>query len=818
MPTIETTPSKQAGTPIGSFRDLLLQMNFDAPEDRKDPAYGLALLSRIYKEQNNQSSTYFYGGRNIRWMDVWQWFMGRQDMKQFLDFTNIDGTAAYTNVDFTQNRIGPYLGETLANSMASVIMYPSVTAVDEKSQKQKSDEKANALYRMRHTPKIDALQQQSGVMLEDPNAYVPDDELSAEIYFKLEHRLPKEIKFEELLQKVMDDNEFTELNRGLIRYLIALNCGCTKVEKLEDGFIYIRKCIPPNLVYNFFMSDSGKIELSYIGEIYGLKVRELRKKYGKSPTRPNGLSEKEMFEMCRSANQYNNSGRFYFYWNDSYLYATDRPYDDYSIQIFDCEVKVFDTDYAVGKIDSFGRENIQFKKSKPAPTSDRATVYETPKYTVYRGVWALKADKMCYWGLPDIVIKPFQDISESLFSYTIQIPNNDGDYTVSIYERVMEQLREYQLMKLKRKQLIAEMVPSGYSIDVEAARDVDLGGGNIVGWEEVMKIRNQSGVVVWSSRGLNPNDVNRTPPIIEMANAGSVAQLNEINNTLDRLDAEIRALLGVSKYVSGTDLPPRMGQSVVENQLSSSNNVSDFITKAAATLWQETLYKCCLIKWDEAVLKDNQDDLMDTKLSVKVEMKPTAYQEQIIEQDIAIGLKEGSLTHKDAFYIRNIKNYKLAQMYLSNMVDKNKKEAAQAQQANVEQTAQAQQASNQQTAQNQAQMEVAKRQFEGAMKTAEQKNEMDIAWINNIGQIIKQTGTIPDFLMPLAQLLIQNEQMQSREENEEMRQEIAQKYQQAMAAHLQSQMQQQQMQQGQMPPQPPPQGQPQPPQQPQQAA
>lgn len=797
------TNNSQPSESVPEFGDILLQANFDDPQKKQDKEYGRKLMERIFKEQNNQTSTFYFGGRNIRFLENWSWAMGRQNMKEFTDYVTIDGTNAYANVDITQNRTGPQFVETLVNSMSQNEEYPCVTAIDDGSIDEKRKRKEDALYRMHNVQTISQIQQATGVAVEPPNAYVPDDELAAEVHFKLEDRLPKEIEFEEILEKVGHDNQIDTLMRRIRRDLIVVNCGATKIEKLDDGYVGIRKCIPANLVYNFFMSDSGKMELSYIGEVYSLKIRDLRKKYGKSDTNPKGLTEKEIYEMAKTANQYNNSNRFYYYWNDSFLYATDRPYDDYSIQVFDCELKVFDSDYYVSKTDNFGKENIQYKKGIPNPQSDKAKVIKSNKFTVYRGVWSIKTNQMIYWGYPDFSIRPYMDISESLFSYTIDIPNNDGDYVPSLFERALDPLREYQLLKLKRKQLVSEMVPAGYSIDVETARDIDLGGGKVIGWEEVLKIRNQKGVVLWSSRGLNPNEPNREPPIQEMANAGSVAQLNEINNIMAACMMEIRAVLGVPVYRDGSDLKPRMGQAVVENQETNSNNVTDFINHSARSILEETLHKVCILKWDEAVLKQGRQDLMDTKFEVRVDVKPTASEKTILENMLQTAMQENLLSFADAFKVRQIKNYKLAQIFLSSTTEKNKKEAQQAQQQNVEQNAQVQQASAQQAAEQQLALQQHKMRMESEMAESQLRREKEKLLLQGLLTMADTAITagvdVPEIWKPVMAQMIANVSVPIQVENN---QQIN-----AIQAHsVAHQYAMEQMQQGQQQPQ----GQPQP--------
>jgi len=751
-----SNPGKSSEAPKQPiFDDPLLNFSFQDPKEKQDKEVGRKLASRIYKEQNNnQSSTIFWAGRNVRWKEVWEWAMGRQNMTEFLDLMKIDGNNAYTGIDTTPNRQGPQFVETLVNSMAQNDIYPRVTAIDDGSTSEKEKRKMDALFRMHEAGRVNSAQQASGLHLEPPDAYVPDDELSAEVHFRLEDRLPKEMRFEELLEKTLVDNQWKNvLSRRLLRDLVVQNCTVTKIEREANGYISIRKCIGPNMIYNFFMADSGKMDVSYIGEIYNLKIKDLRNKWGEK------LTEKDLFEISKTATQYNYANRFNYYWNDSYIYSIDRPYDDWSIQVFDFEIQTFDADYYVSKTDSFGKENIQSKNGIPQPKSDKAKVIKKDKLTWYRGVWAVKSDKMIYWGLPDVVIKPYMDIAMSLSSYTINIPNNDGDYVPSLFERALEPLREYTLCKLKRKQLIANLRASGVMIDVETARDVDNGNGNVLGWEEVIKIYNQTGNVVWSSKGLNPLQENR-PPIVEMPNAGSIAQLNELSNIIDRCMAEIRGVLGVPQYRDGSDLPPRMGQGVVENQIANSNNVTDYVLAAFHQVIQETLHKCCILKWDEIVLQKDETGLMDTIFEVNVEIKPTAEEKQLTESEITVGMQEGLLTFKDALYIRSIKNFKLQQLYISSIIEKNKKDAQAAQTKNVQDTAQAQQASNQQTAQNNLSIKEQEHKWRLEEIEAQQRGAERNAMSTGLWAVLSKTGgEVPPMLQPLATQMFQNVSM-----------------------------------------------------------
>ena len=64
-------------------------------------------------------------------------------------------------------------------------------AIDDGSKTEKENRMFEALFRMKEAETVNAMQMETGFQLEPEGAYVPDDELSAQVYFELEDRLPK---------------------------------------------------------------------------------------------------------------------------------------------------------------------------------------------------------------------------------------------------------------------------------------------------------------------------------------------------------------------------------------------------------------------------------------------------------------------------------------------------------------------------------------------------------------------------------------------------------------------------------------------------
>ena len=359
-----------------AFTNPLLNVFFQDGQQKRSKETGLKIAKAFYtKQTNNENSLNYFRGRNARWIELLLWAKGSQPMKEFLDYMSVsDANKSYINIDMTQQRIASQVVKTVVASMSKNRIYPCVSAIDDGSINEKEQRKRDALYRMYDQKIIDELQNSAGIPLEPPAAFIPKDEFAANVYFELEDRLPKEIRFEKMLQKVLNDIKFDRvLNRKGLYDMTVLNFEATKIDKVAEGVYTVRRCIPTNMVYNFFLSDTGENEIGEIGEFYNLPVRDFRAKYGKSETNPDGLTEKEIYDLANISTT-KNKGVFNIAWNDQWNYTTttqNRPYDDYSIYVFDFEKDCGEDFYYVEKVDAYGKPNIQAKKAYPTNSKDK---------------------------------------------------------------------------------------------------------------------------------------------------------------------------------------------------------------------------------------------------------------------------------------------------------------------------------------------------------------------------------------------------------------------------------------------------------------
>lgn len=778
------------------FSDPLLNRFFLSPSEKQNKEKGKQIVKAFYNQQtSNDTNLNYFKKRNARWIELLLWVKGSQPIQEFLNYMNVsDANKAWVNIDTTQARIAAQFVGTLVESMAKNRLYPCVNAIDDGSLNEKEQRLFDALYRMHDVENIDQMQQASGLTLEAPNAYVPDDELAAKVYFELEDRLPKEIRFEKVLEKLMNDIHFERiLNRKTIFDMVSLNFAATKIEKLAFKNYTVRKCIPTNMVYNFFMNDTGECEVTQVGEFYNLKVKDIRAKFGKSSQIPNGLTEEEIFDLAKlSTNK--TIGSFSYIWDSNWALTTynqNRPYDDCSIMVLDAEINCGEDVYYVEKTDAFGRVNITQKKSVPyqqvkndgtiieQPKPDGVEIVKRQKNTWMRGVYAPYGDKMLYWGTPDIIITPYTDVAKPLSSYTINIPNNDGEYVPSLFERIMEPLREHQLTKLKRKQLIAKVKPAGIRIDVESARNLDLGNGDSIAWEEIIRVYDQTGNELWSSAGVDPLRP-ATPPLSNTVTNGAIQDIIGLTAVLAGIVNEIRQLIGVPMYRDGSDVGDRTAAKLAEGQNQNSYNVTDFVLNGNNQMWEETFYKICLLHWNDIVREEpeSSNDMLNTRFDLQLKMKSTEYQKELIEKDIdrysQTPDSNGNplLSPKDAMMLREIDNYKLACWYLAATVEQNRRKAIEDSQRLQQQNAEIQQQSLQMKAQADDELQSKKLAADKELEEFKSLQQIKLEIVRGSFAVASkgENPQFPEWLTPILSQIIPNLTIPIAVENQQMQQ------------------------------------------------
>jgi hypothetical protein len=729
-----------------SNSNALLNFHAAPSNKKKTKDFGLKIAKHIEAHFAGQ----YYTDRNKRIEKNVKFAMGKQPMQEYLSQMNIDGKDAYINLDTTPPPIAPKFVEVVVGSLMKRQETPRVSAIDPVSVKQRFEEMADAKFRMENKDFISTLEQQLNLKLTNEDQYTPEDNDDLKLYFELEHRLPEEIFFEEGLQYVLDTNSSSVIKRRLIFDIITAGYAATKSIMDSNGKIKIKRCIPQNMVYSFSEYDDFR-DSSFIGEVTPMKISELRVLYP-------DVDEQLFFEISQKVKARNTVSR----WDEKYRYSDTRPYDELTVDVLQFELKTIDNLLYQVKKTSNGSIVVDKKENAPEKISDNKEMIDKNIFVIYEGAYVMNSGIMLDWKKQVNMIKPSmpEKMAEAYFSYSIHMPDNYELNNLPMIQRMETSIRQMTLTHMKIQQIVAKMRPAGLMIDVDGLQNISLGEGKSISPLEIQKIYDQTGNIYYRS---NTEEGQRTgPPIAEVANSGSVQQLQELIQIFNYYLNRLREETGINELRDGAGINPRLGNKQLQAGIAASNNATDFIYDAYINIIENTMMKCGILLADAVDYRVSEyakivkADISNRYFDIKVEMLPDDDYRQYLEGMVQTALSSGQIDFETAFNIRNIKNIKLGELYLSRATKKKQKEAQEMAMQNSQMNAQSQQESLQMKAQMDAQIE----QIQGEYKINTVKTEQAMRAESDmqmfVMDILKKSFELDKPLTPELQQIVNN--------------------------------------------------------------
>jgi len=687
---------------------------------KRDTDEGLKISKFLQKAYNSG----YFSRRNKKFEKNRKFSRGKQPMQEFLDLLNVDGKEAFVNLDMKAPAIAPKFMQVIIGGFMKRDEKVRATAIDPVSVERKKYDRDEAEFRMNFGDEVRGIEKQAGVKLMAEGDFTPADYDELELYFGLEYQLPEEILFEKGCDYVFYENGWPVIKRKLLEDISETGLGATKVTTGANGKINLRRVVPENSFYGFSNYDDFR-DVSFIGEVLSMKLVDIRNQYPNMP-------EEKIWQLAKQAKQYTQSVK----WDDRFRYSIDRPYDDWTVDVLDYEIKTIDSMMYQAKTNKYGNLTAVDRKDKvPQRLGDNKELITKDMYVIYRGVYVLNTDTMLEWGVAKNMIKPSttKEVADAYFSYSVYMHENLDLENMAIPERMETSIRQMTLAHLKIQQLIAKLRPSGLIIDIDSLSDINIGQAKALSPLELQAVYDQTGNIYYKRR-TEDGDSQNGIPIQEAPNSGSVSQIQQLimvyNHYLERLRDEI----GVNEYREGSGVNPKLGLGVQQAQIQASNNATDFIYDAYLSLYQQTAFKISLLLYDSVLYGGRQyadyltpDKVKGKQFDVKIEVMPDEKERQFLEGMIQTALSAGMVDFEDAFRIRSIKNTKLAEMYLKKA--KKNKEKAEMEKArqNSEMNAQSQQQSIQAKAQADAQLQQIEAQSKIAVVSTEMKMKQDLS-------------------------------------------------------------------------------------------
>jgi len=697
----------------------ILNFHLGTIKSKRDEKEGLKISKYLEKAFNSG----YFSKRNKKFDKNRKFARGRQPMAEFLDLLNVDGKEAFVNLDMKAPAIAPKFIQVMIGGFMKREEKVRVSAIDPISTNRKKYEREEAEFRMNFGDEVREVEEAAGLKLIPDNAYTPEDYEELDLFFGGQYQLPEEIMFEKGITAVLDTSGWDVIKRKLLEDMIEVGLACTKVTASRDGKITIRRVIPENLIYSYSDYDDFR-DMSFIGEVIAMKISDLREMY------PN-MDEEKFFKISQKSKNYTSSVK----WEEKFRYNVDRPYDDWTVDVLDFEIRTVDSMIYQARINKFGNLIVEKKEKEPQKVGDNKEIIRKTMKVNYHGVYVMNSDIMLEWGIAKNMIKPSiaKELSDVFFSYSLYMHENLDLENMAIPERMETSIRQMTLAHLKIQQLVAKLRPSGLIIDIDALSDISLGQGKNVTPMEIQQIYDQTGNIYYRRKS-EDGDQSNGVPISEAPNSGSIGQIQELITVYNHYLTRLRDEIGVNEYREGASVNPKLGLGVQRSQVEASNNATDFIYDGYLNLYKQTSFKSALLLYDSVLYGGQQyrdfisdAEVKDKQFDVIVEVLPDEAEKQFLNSMIQTAISANAIEFEDAFKVKNIKNYKLAEMYLSKAKRKKMRDDMQKAQQNSEMNAQSQQQSIMAKAQADSQLQQIQAQSKIAITDAEAKMKSDIS-------------------------------------------------------------------------------------------
>jgi len=694
-----------------------LPNTLDSDKQKNSESFGFSVMKACYERWKSGYGSESWVVRKQRFDYNRSFSVGKQPMSEYKDIIDTEGQLSVINLQYTPNPIAiPFLNRLKDRYMQRVEKI-SCVSIDPFTQSKKEKAKNEALFKMKNKEDIMALQQGSGVQLEEFRDTDPEDEQELDIEFGFNYKEREEVVMENLINLVFYDNKWSKVVKDRI-FDDLINCGYAISKSYIDpnGRIKIKFVKPDNFITSYSEWNDMR-DWEWQGEVDYMTITDIRLKY------PGKFSEEELFDLAKEHSGLFNNALWTYNWSYVWLNAVARPYDSYRVQVCNLTYKtLYNLNYEKS-LDRFGKEVLD-----PAKEIKAGKEYEKskPYYVSYTGAYIINTDRVLEWGLSRNMIKPEKNLTEILSPYTVFMYNNNQMVNTPLIETMIPSIKMMQLLNLKTQNIIATIAPDGSNIDFAGLSDIDLGSGvGIVSPIQLYGIYLQTGNMYY--KGVGDDGEERRAPPITPNNVNFSNKLQQLEGQWQAEYQKLVTIIGSNALDSGQINNQAVGKQVFQDARKQGESASNYIYNAYLNIMEPTALKVQQLGWDILVYKkggyegymaalgndkveyvrlESTDDFERAQFDVKIEAVLDDTAQAILQERINIALNNKEITLQDALQVEELSqtNVKYASYLLAARQKKREKQRIKEAQLNSQSNTEAAVAAAQ--AKSQGEMEV----------------------------------------------------------------------------------------------------------------
>jgi len=661
------------------LRTKLKNASFPDPlatdEEKAKEEYGLKMGWKIlqewfYRPEVGSGGACSYTEKRNKYHNLRLYARGEQDTKRYKDMLNGDDDT-YTNYDWRPIQIAPKFVKLIVNQMSERLFDIRAEATDKYSTDLKNSRKEFLENLVIAKPMMEKAKESLGVDLSPQGAEeYPETLEEIELFMKLKYKPAIEIAAEEAISYTLELNDYEDIKKSFIEDIVTIGIGAIKHQTHPRKGITIKYVDPADLIYSYPKHKDFK-DVHYFGEVERMTLHDIQILSGKQ------FTKEELKAMAGTTSQWS---RYQGNTQDNNQYRQE-DFENLMVDVMHFTFKSTNTVTHKKKYLKNGGFKMTKKTSdfdKPDPAYKGYDVVKKRIEVWYEGSYVIGTDTLFNYGLCENMIRPKGYLNRTVPNYIIHAPEIYQNRTRSLLGGVITYIDQAQQIHIRLQQLIAKSRPNGISIDVHGLNEISMGDGNVLTPLELIKIYDQTGNVLFSSRDTG-GDLNYggMQPISELKNGvvdGIDRMISSYNHYINLIRDAIGVPQGADASLPHPDTLVGIQQQAAANSNTATRHVLDscLITSEklgeALSLRLKDIFKYSDLKnaYLNAIGKINVNILKSLKdyhlhdLGINITLKPDMEEKQHLENNINQAIQQQIITLDDAIDIRNVKNIKLA--------------------------------------------------------------------------------------------------------------------------------------------------------------
>lgn len=775
-------------TTFGGFPDPM------ADKRTKDSReYILAYAKAMYGQFGRYGLRVFYNDR-IKYRNLANYALGLQPLDKYkrrMDVWNEDepGKDTFINIDWQILNLATKFVNIMSNKITDAGYDVECHPIDPLA----LDARKNIEYKMKAVMEHREWFSQMGLELNpeklgfDP-AMLPDHSDELEIHMNMTYKDRFAMEAEMAIKLHMTNNDFEQVRKEIVRDSVIYGVMSAETRNDKNGNTKIKRIPPESVIIGNSISEDFK-NVTHGGYIENITFSELQVSAGKQFTQDQYEEIKNGYYAPKSANQY------------LFMGASNIASDgiqEQMISVMKFYYKTSVTSTYIKKKDKRGNDRLYPQGPNTQAKEGQELIRDTYE-VVYEGMWIVNSNFIYNYGMMnDMEVDPLNPCATRIPLHVI-CPNMLNGNTISILHSCIPILDQIQLNWLQFQHMVAQVVPDGHAIDLDALIEAPLGkGGKNFTPRQVLDMYFKKGILAYSGKG-QANRGGNGVPVQPMENGNYAKAFGFLNNVFALINL-LRQVSGMNEGVDASTPSPDALVGTLQIAAQGADQALGYLYKADR-LMVKHIAESCIRLTQNAVRNGEVSGYIDSigissvnfwkvstditahQYGMQIVAQPTQAEWMEFYRDLADAVKTGVVSLSDKIVMQEMTNLKQARQYMAMIERRRKKEAMEMQQMTMQQQAQLNQESmaateqmKQQTIQLETQSKLAIVQAEEAkeLRVLDKKygydlelKRMELDQKDDAAQLQARTTIVDTTLKSQAQIDKQNHDREEREIKEE---------------------------------------------------